>query len=411
MLKLIANDERRNHGQLLRGWLKGCDNGFAAVAFLKRSGLKQIEADLREFLGRGGYLRFVVGTDFHLTEPEALRVVFQLGCDFPRFEWRMVAQSLVSTFHPKYYRFQGDGRIWVLTGSANLTAGGLEGNVEVSTIAEDESDGILATEAKRIEAALWTHDRCREPSEAGIGAYAVGFKLNRQHMREAADRLKKDLETLPDMEGKALENELRDYRSDDGEREDLMRRRSNYERAREMIREQLLGSPELASANFESVYEALVGKSGGLKLWHSGSVYRGKVEVMKHKDAVLAMIHEIADNLNRTPEAMYEVGLRWMDQISGLGPNIFTEFCNTLRPDLYATLNSNPVTSLFELGIYDFPSPSAFKPTDYGSFCRRIHQLATRCGFHDFGETDHFLNFVYWRHKDKRNEGTSPDES
>lgn len=154
MFKLISNDERRNHGRLLQGWLKGCDNGFVAVAFLKQSGLKQIESELREFLGRGGYLRFVVGTDFHLTEPEALRVVLQLGCDFPRFEWKMVAQSPVSTFHPKYYRFRGEGRIWVLTGSANLTSGGLGGNIEVSTIAEDETSGPLATEAERIEAAL-----------------------------------------------------------------------------------------------------------------------------------------------------------------------------------------------------------------------------------------------------------------
>ena len=125
---------------------------------------------------------------------------------------------------------------------------------------------------------------------------------------------------------------------------------------------------------------------------------------MRHKDAVLGMIREIAETLDRTPEAMYDVGLRWMDQISGLGPNIFTEFCNTLRPDVYATLNNNSVTSLFELGIYDFPSPSAFKSADYGRFFRRIGQLATRCGFGDLGETDHFLNFVYWRHKERNNQ-------
>ena len=230
-------------------------------------------------------------------------------------------------------------------------------------------------------------------------------------MAEAADRVKHDLETLPDMEGKALDDELRAYRSDASEREDLLRRKSNYERARGMIRDQLLGSPEVASTNFESVYEALVGKSGGTKLWHSGSVHRSKVEVMKYKDAVLGMVREIAENLNRTPEAMYEIGLRWTAQISGLGPNIFTEFCGTLRPDRYATLNNNPVTSLFELGIYDFPSPSAFKPADYGSFCRRIGQLAMRCGFHDLGEADHFLNFVYWRHKkrlDEENDSQNP---
>ena len=266
MLKLISNDERRNHGQLLRGFMKGCDNGFAAVAFLKRTGLKQIEAELREFLGRGGCMRFVVGTDFHLTEPEALRVFFQLGCDFPRFEWKMVAQSPVSTFHPKYYRFRGVGRIWVLTGSANLTSGGLEGNIEVSIISEDDASGALATETERIEAALWAHDRCREPSEAGIGAYAVGYKLNKQRMTEAADRVKKDLESLPEMEGKALEDELRAYQSDEKEKMDLMRRKSNYKRARGMIRDQLLGSPDTASASFESVYEALVGSRGGIKL-------------------------------------------------------------------------------------------------------------------------------------------------
>ena len=410
ILRLISNDDNRSHGQFLRGCLTGCYDGFGAVAFVRRLGLKQIERELRAFLVRGGCFRLVVGTDFHLTEPGALRVLLGLEQEFPHFEWRLVAQSPTSTFHPKYYRFRGDGRICVLAGSSNLTMGGLGHNIEVSAVCEDEEAGLLAKEAERIETALWENERCQKANERIIGEYAVGFELNRRRMAEAAGLLKQDLEGLPKLNEEALEAELRSYRSDEKEQEKLKSRRSNYEEASQIIRAQFLGAHGVGSYDFAVAYEKLVGRRGEIRLWHSGSVFRHKSKVMRQHDEVLAMVREIAANLDGEPEALYEIGLRWVKEIDGLGPNIFTEFCNTLRPDRYAPLNNNPVTSLKALGIDEFPAPNRFKADDYGRFCRCLNRLREHCGFADLGETDHFLNFVYWRHKEKMRKQAARNE-
>ncbi len=411
MLRLISNDERRNHEQLLRSWLSGCDAAFVAVAFLKSSGLAAIKDDLIAFLNRGSSLRLLVGRDFCVTEPDALRVLLGLSQKHPQFEWRMVAQSPASTFHPKYYRFSGGGRIWVLTGSANLTSGGMSANIEVSAIAEDEITGGLAKEADRLEGSLWSNARCELPTEPLIGAYAAKFELNRKQEAKAAELIEQELREFPTLTGEVLTAELSAYRSSQEEQQDFAKRRANYQTARKMILDELLGARELTTPKFERIYESLVGSDGGTKLWHSGSVYRGKAEVMKQREDVVAMVREIAASLELSPEAMYHVGKRWMDRIGGVGPNIFTEFCNTLRAGSYAVLNDNPVTSLLALRIDQFPRPSAFKPEDYGRFCRCLDRLAKHCGFSDLGETDHFLNFVYWRHKEKAREESARNES
>src|SRR5687767_6811377 len=134
MIRIMANEAQRNHGQLLQSWLDGGLDAFVAVAFLKHSGLRSIESRLEAFLQRGGTLRLLVGTDFFLTEAQALRDLDRLAKIYPKLEWRLVEQSNTSTFHPKYYRFQDAANAWLMIGSANLTGGGLESNIEVSVV-------------------------------------------------------------------------------------------------------------------------------------------------------------------------------------------------------------------------------------------------------------------------------------
>ena len=399
MLRFRLNQDNRNHGQLLRSWLDGCDDGFIAVAFLKMAGLRQVLPELQRFLERGSSLRMVVGTDFYLTEPEALRFLLGLQSKFPKFDWRMVECSAISTFHPKYYRFSSGGQIWLLTGSANLTSGGMTTNIELSAIAEDSVDGSLSKQAADVETVFWTNSRSNLPTETMVGAYAVAFEINNRRTTQAMEMATKELEALPKLDGPKLRDELDMYRSNTDQQRDLAVRRENYKEARAVIIDGLANSGDVIDADFRRAYEALVGSSGGKKLWHSGSVFRGKAAVMAQKNDVVAMIREVMADLTREPEAMYEIGLRWSAKITGLGPNIVTEFLHTLRSERYAVLNRNPVTGIKTLGLDHFPHPEAFKPADYARFCRCLGALAKHCGFSDLGEADHFLNFVYWRHK------------
>lgn len=409
MFRILQNDERRSHRQFVRGWLSGSTDGFIAVAFLKQAGWRLIAEEVVTFLQRGGSLRMLVGTDFFLTDPESLRELLRLSTEHPSFEWRLM-KAAQATFHPKYYRFRDPKNLWVMTGSANLTAGGLERNIETSVVIEDGADGRLAAECQQNEAALWAHPRGQIPTEELIGIYAAEYQVASKRMKAAQTGLAKELAESPKLEGEKLQEELQAYADNEEEVGDLAMRRENYATARNLILGSLLGGDPVTSEVFKNVYRHLVGERGLGKLWHSGSVYRSKTKVIGQWSQVMEMIREIAADLTRSPETMYELGLRWMDRIDGIGPNIFTEFCHTLAPERYAPLNDNPVTSLRWLKRDAFPQPSAFKPDDYGRFCRALGLLRERCGFADLGETDHFLNFVYWRHREDA-KASDPDDN
>ena len=401
MIRIISNEAHRNHRQLLQSWLDGSLDAFVAVAFLKHSGLRSIKTHLEAFLQRGGTIRLMVGTDFFLTEAQALNDLDRLAKNYPKLEWRLVEQSNSSTFHPKYYRFQDTANVWLMTGSANLTGGGLESNIEVSAIIEDSTNGPLVRETSKIESGLWNNPRVVVPTEEWMGRYAAQSETARKRMKAAEAELQRELDELPKLEGQHLANELEAYRANAKQQADLARRKANYQTALHLINSELLNDAKPTEKQFEAVYQRLVGQSGGDKLWHSGSVYRSKTTVLLQWQEVVAMVRDIATNLKRPPEEMYALGLKWTEQIEGVGPNIFTEFCHTLARARYSPLNNNPVTSLRWLQVDQFPYPSGFKPDDYGRFCRCLDRLKNRCRFADFGETDHFLNFVYWRHRDE----------
>jgi HKD family nuclease len=103
--------------------LEGADELLAAVAYVKRSGSEILAA-----AGLPSTTRFVVGIGFGLTDPEAVEDLAELGADV-----RVVvgAEGLrASAFHPKLDIVRREGHLTVFSGSANLTSGGLESNVE-----------------------------------------------------------------------------------------------------------------------------------------------------------------------------------------------------------------------------------------------------------------------------------------
>jgi HKD family nuclease len=110
-------------GARLASALVGADRFDAAVAYVKRTGVEIIEA-----AGLPRATRFVFGTGFALTDPSAVDALQALGA-----EVRVVIGSeemSASAFHPKLYLVTRGEDLTVFSGSANLTAGGLQWNVE-----------------------------------------------------------------------------------------------------------------------------------------------------------------------------------------------------------------------------------------------------------------------------------------
>ncbi len=100
----------------------------AAVAFVKRSGVRHIKELLSQFLDRGGAVKIAVGVDLRGTSIEGLTDLLETIRE--RGELWVFHNEIPSTFHPKVYVFKEESRAEVYVGSGNLTEGGLFTNYE-----------------------------------------------------------------------------------------------------------------------------------------------------------------------------------------------------------------------------------------------------------------------------------------
>jgi len=113
-----------------------------AVAFVKASGIIRIEPDLERFVRRGGTAEFICGVDEGVTSFQGLSIILDCGAVLRIYRHPAWQHS----FHPKIYLFTSsrNSEFSGVVGSANLTAGGLYTNAELSLMVEgDEDDRLL----------------------------------------------------------------------------------------------------------------------------------------------------------------------------------------------------------------------------------------------------------------------------
>ena len=111
-----------------------------AVAFLLDSGARMIGAHLRDFLGRGGRARILVGDYLDVTEPTALRRLNDLSGNIDI----RVYEARDRGFHLKTYIFRAHGQGIAFVGSSNLSAPALTESVEwnYKVVAHNERAGF-----------------------------------------------------------------------------------------------------------------------------------------------------------------------------------------------------------------------------------------------------------------------------
>jgi len=102
--------------------------------------------------------------------------------------------------------------------------------------------------------------------------------------------------------------------------------------------------------------------------------------------------------LSKKPQIVFEQLIPVKKKIVGLGFNVITELLNTLEPEKFPVLNKNPIGSVKYLLGEEFKEPGQFKSEDYQAYADFMGKLRTDIGAKDFIETDHFLNFVYWKY-------------
>ena len=127
----------RTLGDILQSAFRGEIGSFehfdAAVAFVKRSGVQYIADSIREFTGKSGGVRIVVGIDQHGTSAEGLSDLLEAVGNHGTI-WICHDSNPYITFHPKLYLFKGSANVLLIIGSGNLTQGGLYSNDEASAV-------------------------------------------------------------------------------------------------------------------------------------------------------------------------------------------------------------------------------------------------------------------------------------
>lgn len=140
-------------GDWLQANLAGNWSHFrAAVAFVKRSGVKHIAAQLAAF-AEAGEVEIIVGIDHQGTSYEGLDGLLRAAS--PNGRVVVFHNRLRYTFHPKLYLFKSATHAEVAVGSGNLTEGGLFTNYEASLrLGFDLAKPGDAAALRSVEAAL-----------------------------------------------------------------------------------------------------------------------------------------------------------------------------------------------------------------------------------------------------------------
>jgi len=119
--------------------LVGATTARAAVAFVSQGGVKTLSTLLTEKAPTIARLE-IVARGASITDPEALlRLRDELGAKVS-----VVTGREAHRFHPKLWLIEADGEMRVLSGSGNLTGGGLDGNSEQFEAWSVDGDGAEA---------------------------------------------------------------------------------------------------------------------------------------------------------------------------------------------------------------------------------------------------------------------------
>jgi HKD family nuclease len=397
MLDIVWNDQE-TLANTLRVHIAQANRIDIATAFLNSRGLSLIEDDLQAALDRGCALRLFIGTDFYLTDPEALRWLERAFKQQGKSKLFLVGRSVKNTFHPKVYAFEGSGEITVVLGSANLTRGGLSDNREACCVFTTPLDSELHNKVDLLLSQYENSPDVKEATIPDIERYAGEYRAFHKHMRRAKKKADEEIEAIPQLDEDKLRAFLSEYWADGKEQADFQTRQVNYEKAHKLL-EQLAECNIKSEAEFMSIWEKLVG--GSWRLWHSGSLFRRGYEAVQNFRGVCQLVKEIQDGGSLSPREMFEIGLKYVPRIPGFGRNALTEIMNTYYPQKCAVLNKNPWTSLRYFGLSDFPEPGTFRGHHYERFNNVIDYLRNLCGFESMGRVDHFLNFVYWKVRDQ----------
>jgi len=393
-MDIITNEASKKHLDIFRDLINKSEKILIAVAFLKKSGLDLVKSDFEDALKKGVAVKIFCGLDFYFTEPDALRellIIFKKYRNSHLYLYKLDKK----TFHPKLYCFINSKTVFILTGSVNFTRGGFQDNIEVSTL---ERITVGSDIYNSVTSFFETIERSSiEANEIDINLYKREYDIFHKKSNKANREAKNEIKTIIKLDIPKIKKHLTEYKKDRAEQDNFKERLSNYKKAKKIL-DEICDNSITSKKEFIDYYEKLVSKEGQQGLWHSGRLFRQKNRVASNYKTFIKMTRKVRDNIGKSPKEVFEIGLKYVKKVKGLGVNVLTEIMNTYDSKQYAVLNNNPLTSLKFFGFSEFPDPNNFKSDRYEMYNSLISEFMKICGFKSMGQVDHFLNYIYWKY-------------
>jgi HKD family nuclease len=387
LCELIINDviDNKNHLPLLKDLIKNSKEVFIAVAFLKQTGLSLLQDSLKQAVKSKNKIVIIVGRDFCISEPKALKKIFTLFKKTPDCELRL-AKLTEKNFHPKMYLFRNNNVCEVLVGSANMTWGGICDNWECSL-----------------------HHTCKPNDDVWRASEQYFIKLLDNSIKasiEELDRYQKKYDKKPRFditnENNQQLSDFIDFRKLDTfvnlfERSSFKSRKESYDIAKEKLKE----IQRSTSTECLKILNILIHQNeGNPRLWGSNRLYRHKPDLSTSLSSpeifrkFKSLITYILNSQHRTPQQVFKKGNKIIEGIPGLGVNFLTEIMITCDYDRFPILNGAVVNSLKDL-LKDtnttIKGADKFTDSDYVKLCNLINYIKNKYNFSNLLEVDSFI--------------------
>lgn len=382
-MKLITNENRPTHLSVIKRLLKHSDEVIICVAFLKNSGLEFIQKEL------SSNCTFYIGTDFYLTEPIAIKKLYKQGYTV------YLTKKTKSTFHPKIYYFRQGNNISILTGSANLTGGGLDTNFEASILIQTEKGSSIYNDFQNIINNYLVNSTQIE-SDLQLSQYEREFKTYQKKHKKADKEFKDEIESLHKLDLTQLNKFVQEYVVSGG-LERFSERTKKYKIAKSLMNK-ITRIKITSPADFLSYYGEIA------KSFHSSGLLRGKTIFAKKYKTILSIIKIVQENKKAEPFYVFSKTLPLVKSIDRFGVNALTEIMNTYSPNKFSVANGRTLKSLSNLGFAEFPEANNFKVDTYENYNNLITEIAIACKFKNLGQVDHFLSWYYEKYVKKKDD-------
>ncbi len=153
-----------------------------AVAFVSKGGYAVIDSSIQEALKRGAKIEFLVGLDMYVTEPDAIRALFERSVANSSFGIYCLSKlDPFSIYHPKLYLCRSDQSVTAIIGSSNLTEGGLYRNVEINASIQIDASNEIASDLYSSYNKLKFHHKRVIPDSEFINLYTELFYIRKTH--------------------------------------------------------------------------------------------------------------------------------------------------------------------------------------------------------------------------------------